>query len=187
MKNSALFAISLAVVNLAACNKKEAEPAADMATVAAADDIAGTQPAQAQSTGQSFANLAAASDMFEIEASKLAAHNAGSAKVKAFAEKMIKAHTASSKKLTQAAGQAAPAITPAPVLSAARQTQLDELRTMSGTVFDDAYARAQVSAHQAALDALNGYAAGGDQPSLKKFASDLIPDVTAHLNMAKAL
>lgn len=33
--------------------------------------------------------------------------------------------------------------------------------------------------------AIDGYASIGDAPALKNFASDLIPTVTAHLNMAK--
>jgi putative membrane protein len=37
------------------------------------------------------------------------------------------------------------------------------------------------------LDKLKAYAAGGAQAPLKALATELIPVVTAHLNMAKAL
>nr|WP_237243577.1 DUF4142 domain-containing protein [Sphingomonas sp. LK11] len=37
------------------------------------------------------------------------------------------------------------------------------------------------------MDALRGYATTGDVPALKSFASELVPTVTAHLNMAKGL
>ena len=47
--------------------------------------------------------------------------------------------------------------------------------------------RRAVNAHQAALDALNGYATGGDTPALKDLAKAMIPTVTAHFNMAKGL
>ena len=58
---------------------------------------------------------------------------------------------------------------------------------MSGAEFDAAYAKAQVEAHQMTLDALKAYAADGAVPTLKSFATELVPVVTAHLNMAKAL
>ncbi|MEW2849287.1 DUF4142 domain-containing protein [Stenotrophomonas maltophilia] len=45
----------------------------------------------------------------------------------------------------------------------------------------------QTAAHQQTLDTLKAYAASGDMPALKDFATGLIPTVTAHLNMAKSL
>ena len=80
-----------------------------------------------------------------------------------------------------------PPITPDDTLSADQQAKLDSLKGLNGTAFDSAYASAQVEAHQKALDALNAYAASGDNPTLKTFATGLIPTVTAHLNMAKGL
>jgi putative membrane protein len=68
-----------------------------------------------------------------------------------------------------------------------QQQKLDELKTKSGAEFDTAYAAAQVEAHQMTLDALKAYSASGDVPSLKSFATELVPVVTAHLNMAKGL
>ncbi|WP_425437340.1 DUF4142 domain-containing protein [Novosphingobium guangzhouense] len=187
IKNNALMAASLAVLSLSACNKKDAEPATEMTSAPAADAMNETGTTSAESPAQVFANIAAASDMFEIETSKLAAEKAQSAKVKTFAEQMIKAHTESTKKLTAAAAAATPPITLAPRMTAAQDAQLADLRSKTGAAFDEAYAKAQVSAHQATLDALKGYAAGGDQASLKTFATELVPTVTAHLNMAKAL
>ncbi|WP_404477250.1 DUF4142 domain-containing protein [Novosphingobium sp. BL-52-GroH] len=110
--------------------------------------------------GQSFANVAATSDTFEIETSKLALAKASSVKVKTFARQMIGAHTDSTAKLKAAAAAATRAITPVPALTAAREAK---------------------------LDALQGYSAGGDLPSLNAFAKQLVPLVTAHLNMAKGL
>jgi putative membrane protein len=185
MRQSLLLAASLAALSLGGC-KKEADPATEAtAPVEATPTPAIATPAVSE--GQSFANVAAASDSFEIEASKLAATKAGSAKVKAFADQMVKAHTDSTAKLKAAAAAASPAITPDPALSAAQQAKLDDLSTKSGEAFDRAYAQAQVDAHQATLDALKGYSAGGTVPSLKDLATQLTPVVTAHLNMAKAL
>jgi putative membrane protein len=144
-------------------------------------------PETAPLTAQGFVNAAAASDKFEIESSKLAASQASSAAVKSFATKMISAHTASTAKLKSTVAGMSPALTPDDTLRPDQQTTLDSLKGKKGADFDTAYASAQVDAHQKALDALNGYAASGDNPTLKSFASGLIPTVTAHLNMAKGL
>lgn len=181
MKHPLLFAASIAAISLAGCNKKNPDPAA---TAPSAET---TATEAAESPGQSFANVAAASDTFEIETSKLALTKAGSPKVKAFAQKMIDAHTDSTAKLKTAAAAATPAIMPVSSLTTAQQAKLDGLAAKSGADFDRAYAAIQVTAHQETLDALKGYSTGGEVPSLNAFAKQLLPIVTAHLNMAKSL
>ncbi|WP_333837187.1 DUF4142 domain-containing protein [Novosphingobium sp.] len=187
MKHSVLVVVSIAALSLAGCGKKADAPMpSDSAT---ATDTAMTAPsATATATpGQMFADTAAASDMFEIETSKLAATKAQSAKVKRFAEEMIKAHTDSTAQLKTAAAAASPAITPAAAVTPAQQKTLDDLSAKSGADFDQAYADAQRTGHQATLDALKAYSASGDVPSLKAFATKMVPIVTGHLNMAKSL
>jgi putative membrane protein len=189
MRYAAFATVSAIALALGACGKKadtepQASPAAD--AVAPATDPA--MPASpAANAGQTFADTAAASDMFEIESSKLAQAQASAAKVKSFAQTMIKQHTESTAKLKTAAAAATPPITPAPRLSPAQQQTLDGLKAKSGAEFDKAYAAAQVDAHQQTLDALKSYSASGDVASLKSFATETIPVVTAHLNMAKGL
>jgi putative membrane protein len=182
-----------AVVMLTACGQSNTDEAADMAAasgtmspdVAASPDV--VAPPAAVLTGADFTNAAAASDVFEIESSKLAAANGQSAAIKSFAADMVKAHTDSTAKLKAAAGQASPAITPSPALKPDQQQQLDALKTKKGAEFDTAYAAAQVTAHQQALDLLQGYSAQGDVPSLKAFATELVPVVSGHLDMARGL
>jgi putative membrane protein len=72
-------------------------------------------------------------------------------------------------------------------MNAAQRRVMTELGEISGASFDDAYAKAQVNAHQQTLDALKAYSASGEVASLKAFAAEMVPIVTAHLNMAKAL
>ena len=141
----------------------------------------------APTTAQGFANAAAASDRFEVESSKLAASAASSAAVKAFAQKMISAHTASTAKLKSTTAGMSPAITADDTLAPDQQAKLDSLKALHGADFDAAYSAAQVEGHQKALHLLNAYAASGDTPALKTLASGMVPTVTAHLNMAKGL
>ena len=190
MNTRLLILLSGSVLAIGACNKHDDNAAANADTNLAMDNgstnMAGEVPG-ASMTAQAFANAAAASDRFEIESSKLAAALASSSAVKSFAAKMISAHTASTAKLKSTASGMSPAITPDDTLSAEQQSTLDSLKAAKGAAFDTAYASAQVDAHQKTLDAVKGYAADGDSPALKTFASGLVPTVTAHLNMAKGL
>lgn len=185
MKYPVLFAVSLVALSLGGCGKKKDEGAP--MGVASYDAATEAAPAAVMSPGQTFANAAAASDAFEIKSSQLAENKATSPKVKSFAAQMIKAHTESTAKLKAAAGSASPAIVPDTAFSDMQRQTLSDLGTKSGADFDTAYARAQVDAHQATLDAVKAYSASGDVPSLKAFAGELVPVVTAHLNMAKGL
>jgi putative membrane protein len=190
MKNGLLIIVSASVLALGACNKHDdgANNAANDGNLTAANDTNASATAEAGPlTSQGFANAAAASDRFEIESSNLAAASAKSAAVKSFAAKMISAHTGSTAKLKTTTATMTPAVTPDDTLSADQQQKLDSLKGLKGADFDSAYSAAQVDAHQATLDALKGYAASGDNATLKTFANGLIPTVTAHLNMAKSL
>ncbi|WP_395336004.1 DUF4142 domain-containing protein [Novosphingobium sp. BL-8H] len=195
MRLRVLWTVSFAALALAGC-KKEAPAANDAATTAPATPVVpgmvpGVEtpaPAATLDPAQTFANAAAAGDAFEIEISKLAIANGQSAAVKRFANKMIDAHTQSTEKLKLAAGKVSPAITPDASLSDAQKQTRDALKDLKGADFDKAYAKAQVDAHQTTLDAVKAYAASADAPApLKDFAKALVPIVTAHLNMAKAL
>ena len=182
---------SAATLVLAACGQKTATTDATDTTVITTDANATAvdtnMTATAPSSGQGFANAAAASDAFEIATSKLALTMSKSTSIKKFAQKMIDAHTDSTAKLKGAAASASPAITADPSLTSDQQQALDGMKAMMGAEFDKAYVEAQVAGHQKTLDALKAYSATGDVISLKSFATSLIPIVTAHLNMAKGL
>ncbi|WP_433910736.1 DUF4142 domain-containing protein [Sphingomonas yabuuchiae] len=181
-----------ALLALAGCGQKQDNPSA--VATNSADTFNQTDASMpnatkmpAVSAAQSFVNTAAASDAFEIETSKLALTNGASASVKSFARKMIDAHSGSTGKLKTLTAEMNPALTPDATLSAQQQATLDQLKSLKGKAFDEAYIAAQTSGHQQTLDALKAYSATGDVPQLKSFATDLIPTVTAHLNMAKGL
>lgn len=191
MKRTTIALLSTVALSLAACDGKS--DTVDTGNNAAAIDAAtaGNQAAvdasNAVTGGQTFADTAASSDMFEVETSKLAATNAKSPAIKSFATQMIKAHTKSTDKLKAVGASLTPPVTPAPSLALDQQEKLDDLKAKKGADFDKAYAEAQVEGHQAALTALRAYADTGEVPALKQFAADLVPTVTAHLNMAKGL
>jgi len=194
MNFKTLALVSVAALSLAACGKKAEDSTAvdngSYATTTITDvNAAGANDAMPTSAsgGQAFVNMAGASDAFEIETSKLAAANGASAAVQKFAAQMIKAHEGSTAKLKVATATLSPVLNPNPALSAEQQQKLADLKTKTGADFDAAYAAAQVAGHQQTLEMLRGYAATGDVPELKTFASGLAPTVAAHINMAKSL
>ncbi|MEH3159315.1 MAG: DUF4142 domain-containing protein [Sphingomonas taxi] len=189
--------VAASALALAACGQRDgtANTAdANLATNEAAGfdagnvGVAATNTATPAASGaQAFANTAAASDAFEIETSKLALDNSNSAAVKKYANQMIAAHTASTAKLKATTADLTPSVTPDPTLNAEQQATLDALKAKKGADFDTAYIAGQTSGHQQALDMLKAYAATGESPALKSFASGLAPTVAAHLNMVKGL
>ena len=171
---------------LAACGGPSEPAKIGNGAEATALNTTATQPAAAN-PAQLFADTAAASDAFEIATSELALQKSSSAGIKRFAAQMIKAHKESTAKLNAAAASANPTIVPAAALTNEQNTELERLRAASGGSFDTAYVEQQRAAHTATLAALKDYSANGEVATLKTFATEMVPIVTAHLNMATSL
>jgi putative membrane protein len=136
-------------------------------------------------TPQEFVDRAAKSDAFEIQAAQLAAKNASSAEVKAFAQDMIKAHTDSTAKIKAAAATAK--ITPNAGLTPDQTEDLADLGKLTGVQFDEEYMDGQVDAHENALALMRSYAAGGGDVGLKATAGEIASVVEHHLTKAREL
>lgn len=139
------------------------------------------------SPGQAFADTAAASDAYEIAAGNLAQQKATTQALKDFGKMMVDGHTATTEKLKTLAANTDPEITPNPALTAEQEANLKALRDASGAQFDTAYKAQQVAAHEKTLAALKDYAAGGDVPAFKTFASETSPVVKMHLDKIKGM
>ncbi len=136
-------------------------------------------------TGQQFADAAAASDAYEVAAGKLAREKATSPALKDFGNMMVTAHTESTAKVQAAAAKAG--ITPDAEMTDEQEANLKTLQDATGADFDTAYKSQQVTAHQKALAAMQGYSATGDQPDLKAVAAELVPVVQAHLTQIEGM
>jgi putative membrane protein len=134
-----------------------------------------------------FVTKVAMTDMFEIEAAKLAQQRATSAAVKSFARQMTTDHTATSTKLKGilAADAAAPALPTA--LDQEHLDKLAKLRTASANEFDDMYIDQQTEAHENALNLLRNYAQNGENAQVKAFAAETAPKVAQHLETVRTL
>jgi len=135
---------------------------------------------------QDFVTEAANSDMLEIESSKLVAAK-GDAKDKAFAEQMIKDHTATSAELKALVSSGKVQVNLPAAMDKAHGAKLDKLGSLSGADFSKAYEDMQVSAHKDAVSLFERYAKGGDNDTLKGFAAKTLPHLREHLKMAQDL
>ena len=185
-----------AALSLGACNKPASTTTADATQAAGAaanetEDVVGAGVGQtsAATLGShdtaAFVSNASQSDMYEIQAAKIAQARSKNPAVKAFAKMMVADHTAlmdAMKPLVAAAGQA-----PADKLDDRRQGFLDHLNAATDADFDKTYIDQQVAGHEEALTLMNGYASDGSDAGLKAGAAKAVPKVQAHLDHAKAL
>lgn len=173
-------------LSLAACGKTAEEQKTD--AVAPDANPSMTVPTAAdESAAPDFVAKAAASDMFEVEAGKIALERSTNADVKAFATMMVAMHTKTTVDLKTAITASGLAITPPAMLPEDKTSALADLRSVDAKDFDKKYMEGQVDAHQAALDLMTRYAQDGDNATLKAAASATMPVVQDHLTKAKAL
>lgn len=143
--------------------------------------------AQARTTTSEYIQQAAMSDLFEIDAAKLAVEKADSKDVKSFAERMVKDHNASLKALTDAAARGQAGVSAPVELDGENKARIALLRNASGIEFDRLYVDLQVGAHAYALKLQRAYANDGDNDELKAVAGESARHVEDHLAQIRAL
>ena len=186
--NKLLIAAAVGALSLTACKQQgtsisnnQTQGQTDEAMVENAPTMDSNMGAAATgSADQVYVQNAAASDMFEIETSKLALDKAALPSIKTFAQMMIDEHGKSTTELKAAAGQAGIPVPTA--LPADLQTKLDALRPLSGAAFDRQYLADQRAGHQDTLAKVNGYLAAAPAGPLKDHAAKVTGVVQKHLN-----
>lgn len=135
---------------------------------------------------QDFVMQASASDMFEIESSKLALQK-GDEPTKAFAQQMITDHEKTSAELKAMLSGGKVTGTPVSALTKDHKEDVDDLAKLSGAEFKEEYFDDQVDAHEDAVDLFKRYAEGGENAELKAWAAKTLPALEHHYKMAQAL
>jgi putative membrane protein len=182
----AAFALAAAACNTEAGNEVSTD--VNLAEDTAVNDMLGanaTGNAAMPTDASGFANAVAAADLYEVESARLAADKATNAEVKSLARHIRTDHEKSTSELKSAAGTAN--VTVAPKLDAEKQAMLDQLKAASGADFDRLFLEQQKTAHQKALDLLQGYSSAGDNEALKAFASKTAAAVKSHLDHANSI
>lgn len=172
-----VFAAAASALMLAACSTMGADGATDGASAAAAGDMTPTNRT-------AYVEMAASSDMYEIQSSQMAASRATNPAMQSFAQMMITDHTSTTQQL-MAAAQAAQLPPMTPRLLPMHAQMLSRLQDRNGADFDREYGRQQLMAHEQAVALHSNYASRGDTPALQAVASTAVPIVTRHLEMVR--
>jgi putative membrane protein len=179
-----LVGVAALSLTLAACGQKSDQTDA----VAPDANPAATIPTPTDETSApEFVAKAAAGDMFEVEAGKIAMARSANAEVKAFARMMVTGHTKTTADLKAAIAASGLMITPPATLPDDKATALADLRAVDAAGFDRAYMTGQVDAHQATLNLVSRYAQDGDTPQIKAAAAAMLPVIQEHLDKARTL
>lgn len=110
-------------------------------------------------TDPQIAHIAYTAGQIDIEAGQQALKKSKNAKVRAFAEEMVRDHTAVNDKalaLVKKLGVTPEANATSTSLSSQAKTKLDELAKLNGTAFDRAYVENEVAYHKTVNGALSG-------------------------------
>lgn len=180
-----LLAASAMALGFAACSPENPASEATSTGEVALDGNTTTDTANVDAGVKNFVEKVAISDMYEIEASKIALERSKVQPVKDYAQMMIDAHTATTNELLPLASAAM--VAPPTALDNDHMGKLDELRNASVEDFDDKYIDQQTDAHENALNLLKDFAANGKDAGLQAFASKTAPAVDQHLQQVKAL
>jgi putative membrane protein len=183
MRYLGIAAAAMAIAASATAADTASAQAGAPSAAASGVNTAATSPAHLAD----YAAEAARGDMYEIQSSKLAESRASSPKVKSFAQQMVRDHTASTNKLTQALSAATPSVEPPQALDARRQALLDQLTAAPAGGFDRLYLQQQMQAHREALALHQGYAKSGDNPKIRTVAAQIAPVVQQHITMLEGM
>ncbi|MGK9234191.1 DUF4142 domain-containing protein [Inquilinus limosus] len=171
--SAAAIACSLA---LGGCSR-DSEPAQMLASLAPTPQI---DPAN-------YVQTAGMSDLFEVEAGKVATRRARSSEVRDFARMMVRAHTESTGKIRNAVAASNLSIRLPTELDPQHQEKLAALSSASRADFDRLYMEGQVEGHEEALKLQQSYGDSGGDPNLKAVAMELTPIVQRHLDEARTI
>jgi len=132
-----------------------------------------------------YVQMAASSDMYEIQSSQIALTKGQNPAIRQFAQMMVRDHTNTTQQL-MAAAQAAGVPPMSPQMMPMHAQMVAQLQaSQGGASFDRLYASQQLMAHQQALALHSNYAARGDTPALRAVAAAATPVVRGHLQMAQ--
>jgi len=122
-----------------------------------------------------FAQKVAMSDMYEVEAGKIANQKGQSPQVKGFGQMMVEAHSKTTEDLKSIIANEKLKVDLPIKLDSNHQKLIDDLTAASDTDFDKTYAKQQVDVHEDAVKLFDSYAKDGDNASLKQFAQKTLP------------
>jgi putative membrane protein len=132
-----------------------------------------------------FLMEAAMGGLMEVELGRIATQKGASDAVKQFGQRMVDDHSKANTELmtlAQSKGMTLPT-----QLDAKNQKDVTKLSAMTGAAFDRAYSKMMLSDHRKDVAEFEKQSTKAADPDVKAFASQTLPTLRQHLEMAKAL
>jgi putative membrane protein len=157
------------------------------ASVVQAADTKSTSPGASTKLSKdesTFVNEAAEGGMMEVQLGKLAQEKAADEKVKQFGKRMEQDHSKANDELKKIASDKG--IQLSTDLDKKHKTKIDKLTKLSGADFDKQYMTDMVSDHKEDIKKFQRVADKGKDAELKQFASQTLPTLKEHLQLAES-
>jgi putative membrane protein len=142
-----------------------------------------TGPQQPNNADRVFVQAAVIGGMVEVEFGKLAEQKGQSDAVKDFARRMVGDHSDANDRLISLAKEDGIAVPDE--LDQDHKAMHERLERMSGAEFDRAYVDGQVADHQKTAQLLEHEIGSGQDVEFKSLASEILPVVLGHLEVAQ--
>jgi putative membrane protein len=149
--------------------------------------VVGELAAEITRSTQGFVAAVVINDMYEVTAGKIAMEQAQSPEVRAFARKMVDAHTGITARLKSIIRNNNVNVSFPDRVDFRRRGMLDDLRGARARNFDHRYLIQQIAAHKEADILIHRYAKVGKINAVKDFAAETDRAVEMHLSMAQKL
>jgi putative membrane protein len=147
----------------------------------------GLAPATAPISAPDFVNRVIMSDMFDVQAAKIAEQK-GNSSDRSFAQREAANHSKWTDELKGmvSAGKVKDANIPTALDSEHRQ-RLDQLQKLSGKQFDETYKKDAMQNHENLVSVLADYSRNGNNTDLKQWASKTLPQIREGLKASQTL
>jgi len=144
-----------------------------------------TSPNSLSSRDRTFVMQAGQLGMMEVELGRLAVQRGSSAGVKQYGQEMVEEHTRANEELMQLAMQKKVELPTE--MSTENTAMIARLSELSGTSFDTAYKQAMIDSHNQAIALFQAQSQQGQDPQLKAWATQKLPNLQAHLEMVNQM
>jgi putative membrane protein len=144
-----------------------------------------TGMANMSSSDRNFLMDAAMGGMMEVELGKLATTNGASDAVKQFGQRMVDDHSKANAELMSLA--TSKGITVPTELDEKHRAHVTKLTVLTGADFDREYSKMMLSDHKKDVSEFEKESTRGADADLKTFATNTLPTLREHLQMANAL
>src|SRR4028119_1355483 len=144
-----------------------------------------TSPNSLSSKDRTFVMQAGQLSMMEVELGRLAVQRGSSPAVKQYGQEMVEDHTRANQELMQLAMQKQVELPTE--MSTQNTAMIDRLSGLSGSSFDTAYKQAMIDSHNQAIALFQAQSQQGQDPQLKAWATQKLPNLQAHLEMVNQM